>query len=335
MYKSREKRDLGQIKPEREHEMFVCCSKIVNSPTAPKLSTYDGTTEWKPYFIQFNYIAQKYMWNEREKLDKLIECLREKALKFFSSRPENVQSDFKLLCHKFKERFDKSEQPHIMRRQLQKTKQEVDETLEEFAERIEELSMEAYPDFPDFWRSTVTIDVFLRGCKEKRAALVTLDKDPETLDKAVQYMLNAITNQKLLLGQKKDIRRATLEDEVLPNIENTNIRIVQKTVPSLETRITALENDNKETKRLLKEILERMKATEVERESRSRSWSARQRSIQRSRSNSAERESQSICIKCGEEGHFARNCFHRQNRSSRFRSPSNVHGYLNSHELRK
>lgn len=94
LYKSREKRDLGQIKTEREHEMFVCCSKIVNSPTAPKLSTYDGTTEWKPYFIQFNYIAQKYMWNEREKLDKLIECLREKALKFFSSRPENVQSDF-------------------------------------------------------------------------------------------------------------------------------------------------------------------------------------------------------------------------------------------------
>lgn len=235
------------------------------------------------------------MWNEREKLDKLIECLREKALKFFSSRPENVQSDLKLLCHKFKERFDKSEQPHIMRRQLQETKQEVDETLEEFAERIEELSMEAYPDFPDFWRSTVTIDVFLRGCKEKRAALVTLDKDPETLDKAVQYMLNAITNQKLLLGQKKDIRRATLEDEVLPNIENTNIRIVQKTVPSLETRITALEKDNKETKRLLKEILERMKENEVERESQSRSRSARQRSIQRSRSNSAERESQFIC----------------------------------------
>lgn len=78
------------------------------------------------------------MWNEREKLDKLIECLREKALKFFSSRPKNVQNDFKPLCQKFKERFDKNEQPYIMRRQLQETKQEVNETLEEFAERIEE-----------------------------------------------------------------------------------------------------------------------------------------------------------------------------------------------------
>lgn len=172
--------------------------------------------------------------------------------------------------------------------------------------------MEAYPDSPDLWRSTITIDVFLSGCKEKRAALVPLDKDPETLDKAVQYMKNAISNQTLLLGQKKDIRRTTLEDEILPNIENANFRIVHKTIPSLETRITALENDNKETKRLLKEILERMKDVERERESQSISRSTRQRSTQRSlsRSHSAERESQSECFKSGEEGHFARNCSH-------------------------
>lgn len=34
------------------------------------------------------------MWNEKEKLDKMIECLSEKALKFFSSRPENVKKGF-------------------------------------------------------------------------------------------------------------------------------------------------------------------------------------------------------------------------------------------------
>ncbi|XP_052714028.1 chromosome partition protein Smc-like [Crassostrea angulata] len=158
-------------------------SKIQNSPTPPKLSTYDGKTEWKPYYIQFNHIAKKYMWNEREKLDKMIECLREKALKFFSSRPENVQKDFKLLCQKFKERFERKDQSHIIRRQLQEIQQKADETLEEFAERIEDLSTEAYPDSPEFFRSTITIDAFLRGCLEKRAALVTLDKDPKTLDK--------------------------------------------------------------------------------------------------------------------------------------------------------
>lgn len=70
----------------------------------------------------------------------MIECLREKALKFFCSRPENGQKDFKLLCQKFKERFDRKSQPHIIRRQLQEIQQKADETLEEFAERIEDLS---------------------------------------------------------------------------------------------------------------------------------------------------------------------------------------------------
>lgn len=80
-------------------------------------------------------------------------------------------------------------------------------------------------------------------------------------------MKNAITNQIFLIEQKKDIRRATLEDEILPDIKNANIRIVHKTIPYLETRITALENDNKETKSLLKEIIKRMRANDVERES--------------------------------------------------------------------
>lgn len=357
-----EKRE-RQMKKEREHEEFISNinrlaphsvyhntisekvedrkgSKIQNSPTPPKLSTYDGKTEWKPYYIQFNHIAKKYMWNEREKLDKMIECLREKALKFFSSRPENVQKDFKLLCQKFKESFDRKDQSHIIRRQLQEIQQKTDETLEEFAERIEDLSTEAYPDSPEFFRSTITIDAFLRGCLEKRAALVTLDKDPKTLDEAVQHMKSAVTNQKLIMGTKKDIRRVTFEEkDDIPNTEDVNIRLVNKvlpkTTPSLESRISTLENDNKETKRLLREILERMKMNEVERESRPRFRSTQRSPIKynRSRSNSSERGSE--CFKCGKEGHFARNCSHRQNRSSRFRSPSSVHGYLNSHELRK
>lgn len=40
------------------------------------------------------------MWNEREKLDKLFACLKDKALKFFCSKQEKMQKDFKLLYQK-------------------------------------------------------------------------------------------------------------------------------------------------------------------------------------------------------------------------------------------
>lgn len=52
-----------------------------HSPVPPKLSTDDGKTEWRPYLIQFDHIAKKYNWSDAEKLDKLIECLRDRALK--------------------------------------------------------------------------------------------------------------------------------------------------------------------------------------------------------------------------------------------------------------
>ena len=317
-------KDLKQMKVEREHKEYISNinrlapqniysntsergedirshARTTHSPAPPKLSTYDGKTEWKPYYIQFNHIAQKYMWNDREKLDRLIECLREKALKFFSSRPENVQKDFKLLCQKLRERFDKKDQPHIIRRQLQEIQQNTEETIEEFAERIEELSTEAYPDTPDFFRNTITIDAFLRGCTEKRAALVTLDKDPKTLDEAVQYLKGAITNQKLIMGSKRDVRRVTFEegDNLDAEVRMIN-KSVQRTTPSLESRITSLEADNKETKKLLKEILESIKNIDTERSKRQIFFRSPQNSpnkyIPRSNSPSRERERERVNV---------------------------------------
>ena len=128
----------------------------------------------------------------------MIECLRDNALKYFSSRSEIVQSNFNQLCQKLKERFDKKDQPHFIRRQLQEIKQNPYETIEELVERIEYLATEGYEGIPEYFKNTVTIDVFLRGCTKKRAGLVTLNNDPKTLEEAMQYMKSAITNQQLI-----------------------------------------------------------------------------------------------------------------------------------------
>jgi len=49
-----------------------------------KMPMYDGKIEWKPYHLQFQHIANRYRWNDEQKLDKFIECLQDKALKVFS-----------------------------------------------------------------------------------------------------------------------------------------------------------------------------------------------------------------------------------------------------------
>lgn len=46
--------------------------KRTGGTPAPKLSTYDGKTDWRPYFIQFSHIADKYKWTPQERLDRLL-----------------------------------------------------------------------------------------------------------------------------------------------------------------------------------------------------------------------------------------------------------------------
>ena len=310
-----------------------------NSPAPPKLSTYDGKSEWRPYLIQFNHIAKKYNWSDSEKLDRLIECLRDKALKYFSSRSEMVQSNFNQLCQQMKERFDKKDQPHIIRRQLQEIKQNPEETIEEFVERIEDLATEGYEGIPEYFKNTDTIDAFLRGCTEKRAALVTLDKDPKTLEEAMQYMKSAITNQKLIGGIKKEVKRVTFDevDESSPeklSIRRTNIRTPSppsSNTGTLENRITRLEEEQQEHTKLLKEIIRSLKDPERRTGSRSPEKEPRQyRSPSPSRS-----ESSSECFKCGKMGHYARNCLKPRSPSPPSHSLLSPKKSLNFQQLKK
>jgi hypothetical protein len=80
-----------------------------------------------------------------------------------------------------------------------------DETIEEFAERIEDMVAEGYEFMPDYFINSVAMDSLLRGCIEEQAALLTLNKDPKTLNEVMQYVKDANANQKLIGGVRKEI----------------------------------------------------------------------------------------------------------------------------------
>jgi hypothetical protein len=113
------------------------------------------------------------------------------------------------------ERFGRKDLPHIIRRQLQDLKQEQDDLLEEYAERAQEMSTDGYPDTPAEFVEIIAIDAFLKGCTDKKAALTAMDKNPATLDQALQFVKSAIANQRVILGPKRmDLKRVMFEDEV-------------------------------------------------------------------------------------------------------------------------
>ncbi|CAG2221426.1 comEA [Mytilus edulis] len=294
-------------------------------PIAPKLATFDGKSEWKPYYLQFIHIANKYNWDTQQKLDKLIECLREKALKFFSTRPLSIQTDFKLLADKLNQRFGNKDLPYTIRRQLQDVRQNGDEMIEEFAERIQEMATDGYIDTPEHVVETISVDAFLKGCTDKKAALLAMEKSPTRMDQALQFVKSSIHNQRVLLGYKKsDVRRVQFEKYDQDDSDDDSeiaVRVVNKKpnyVPwqeTIEKRVLKTEQDitgiNNNVGKILK-ILE-----------------TRGNDNRRPRSPSPSRSPARTvtCYTCNQEGHYSNQCENKSNNSSpmrRNRSPSPV-----------
>ncbi|VDI28661.1 Hypothetical predicted protein [Mytilus galloprovincialis] len=216
-------------------------SKRQDGPLPPKMSTYDGRSDWRPYLVQFNHIANRYNWTNQDRLDKLIECLRDRALKFFTTMPKSVQEGYQAVCKKMEDRFGRKDLPHVIRRQLQDLRQLPEEPLDE--------------------------------CMDKKAALTAMDKDPDSLDKALKYVKSAVTNQKVILGNKKpEVKRVTFhetETDVYDSHgdhESTSVRALYRkgasdtdVISRFESRLKKTEEDVQDTKSSIKQILDILK----------------------------------------------------------------------------
>ena len=291
---------------------------LSNGPLPPKLATFDGKSEWRPYYVQFIHISNKYLWDDKQRLDKLVECLRDKALKFYSTRQPSVQNNFKALAEKMNQRFGNKDLPYTIRRQLQDARQNLDESVEEFAERVQEMATDGYgTTTPENVVETISVDAFLKGCTDKKAALFAMEKTPTTLDQALQFVKSSIHNQRILLGYKtktEAVKRVQFDEDPDTDQSQSNlaVRVLNKQTnswqQSIENRLQRTEKDIYEMKTDISRILQTV--------TQSRGGNSRQSSPARSPVRNFD-----TCFRCNEKGHFARDC-NKTTPNNRSRSPS-------------
>ncbi|CAC5399678.1 unnamed protein product [Mytilus coruscus] len=187
----------------------------------------------------------------------------------------------------------------------------------EFAERVQEMETDGYIDIPEHVVETISVDTFLKGCTDKKAALLAMEKNPTRMDQALQF--------------KSDVRRVQFEKYDQDDSDDDSeiaVRVVNKKpnyVPwqeTIEKRVLKTEQDitgiNNNVGKILK-ILE-----------------TRSNDNRRPRSPSPSRSPARTvtCYTCNQEGHYSNQCENKSNSSSpmrRNRSPSSANSRPNVH----
>ena len=202
--------DSSSSHEDRRHDK----KSAYKGPQTPKLSTFDGDpTKWRSFIFMFKLLAKNYKWSSKVKLQKLTECLRDKAVEYLQSRPSKVRKNFKVLVKDLKKRFDQDKAPAVTRRQLVGLQQEEFETVELFSDRVHTMVRDGYPKAKESMVQMLASETFLSGCKDKRAAMFASEKNPKTISKALSYVKSAATNSKMVGSRPTNIRQVSFSSE--------------------------------------------------------------------------------------------------------------------------
>ncbi|ELU11720.1 hypothetical protein CAPTEDRAFT_198589 [Capitella teleta] len=171
---------------------------------------------------------------------------RDQAAHFFSRLLPHHQCSYALLKEKLRTCFNIVQAPAILRKQLQDVRQGMEESLQEFASRIQQLAMDAHPSLVAEAVEPMAVDAFIRVCKEKLAAYSALNREPVTVELAVNLVEGVVTNQQTVFGSTVPKLRQVFrfekptQTQVLGQFRDVNLQLkpwkchlIQERVPFL------------------------------------------------------------------------------------------------------
>ena len=186
-----------------------------------------------------------------------------------------------------------------VRKQLQVLWQNLEENLEEWAERCQQCAYDAWGEMLEDVAELAAVEAFLGGVLDTEVAFPVMQKDPHTLDEALELLKKAVHNHKSLNCRLRNTqcmaRTVSFAPDLVGEIQTTSV--ISSSVPQeaqssnqkFESELKDLRSSVAETQGQIVKTLELL-------------------TTQRDHSCSPSPGPGGTCYCCGEQGHIARNC---------------------------
>ena len=126
-----------------------------------------------------------YNWDERKRCRRLKGLLRGKALVYVNDKPLEERNTYRKLKDILFARYDPSDNKQQRQAELETVTQKSNEDFHGLAQRIEFLTIRAYPGFAAQERTRFMIQRFCQAMSDKQIALDVLKGNPTTIAAAV------------------------------------------------------------------------------------------------------------------------------------------------------
>ena len=211
----RQQRQSSLFKQDGAHYNETGQSRKSGFGYLPKTLVYDGKSNWRAFYTKFSKYAESQHWSAKECKDNLCWCMTGKANDFFANIVESYDNlEFFDIVKKFEKRFGYQDLPETATVAFNTARQEAEEDLDDWADRVMTLATKAFRDLPEDYMYKQAILRFCHGCNNKEAGEQVANFRPPTMEVAVDKVKWAIHTHNAVHGRsRRDIRQVSNQQE--------------------------------------------------------------------------------------------------------------------------
>lgn len=197
-----------------------------SGPRLPHPDRYCGGADYNLYRLQFNNIANLREWDYATRGRMLSSCLGDEALVVMETLPQHLHNDFAALDGALARRFGPIPlDPSEYRQLLRECQQQHEESLDSYAQRVDELVRKGHPLLGHAAQELYKVETFANGLLDSMTARLVRYTSCQTLEGALTAAkrLGPGTNQPH--ASHKKVRAVEVDDLALEREKQRDAKI--------------------------------------------------------------------------------------------------------------